>query len=117
MPAYAVAHLRHVTMGPDIVEYLRRIDATLSPFGGRFVVHGGAVDILEGQWSGDLVMIGFKDRETAHAWYQSDAYRDILRLRTDNAEGDTFIIGGVPDGHRATDVLTAGDSDRSVGTP
>jgi uncharacterized protein (DUF1330 family) len=107
MPAYAVAHLRHVDVGPEIVEYLRRIDATLEPFGGQFVVHGGPVDKLEGQWTGDLVVIGFKNRETAHAWYQSDAYRDILRLRTDNAQGDIFIIDGVPDGHRATDVLTA----------
>jgi uncharacterized protein (DUF1330 family) len=110
MPAYAVAHLRQVNVGPEIVEYLQRIDATLEPFGGHFVVHGGPVDRLEGQWSGDLVVIGFKDRETAHAWYQSDAYRDILRLRTDNAEGDTFIIDGVPDDHRATDVLTAGNT-------
>jgi uncharacterized protein (DUF1330 family) len=36
MPAYAVAHMRQVTMGPAIVEYLERIDATLAPFGGRF---------------------------------------------------------------------------------
>ena len=41
MPVYAVAHMRQVTMGPPIVEYLERIDATLAPFGGRFVVHGG----------------------------------------------------------------------------
>jgi hypothetical protein len=39
MPAYAVAHMRQVTMGPPIVEYLERIDATLAPFNGRFAVH------------------------------------------------------------------------------
>jgi uncharacterized protein (DUF1330 family) len=38
MPAYAVADLRDVTMGPPIVEYLQRIDATLEPFNGRFLV-------------------------------------------------------------------------------
>ena len=27
MPAYAVAHMRQVAMGPPIVEYLERIDA------------------------------------------------------------------------------------------
>jgi len=47
MSTYAVAHLRSVTMGPDIVEYLQRVDATLEPFGGRFLVQGGAV---EGCW-------------------------------------------------------------------
>jgi hypothetical protein len=29
MPAYAIAHLRAVQVGPEIVEYLERIDATL----------------------------------------------------------------------------------------
>jgi uncharacterized protein (DUF1330 family) len=70
-------------------------------------VHGGPVDLLEGHWSGDLIVIAFKDRKTAHAWYTSSAYQEILRLRTDNAEGDTFIVDGVPDAHRATDVLQA----------
>lgn len=38
MTAYAVAHMRQVTMGPQIVEYLQRIDATLEPFrGGAFL--------------------------------------------------------------------------------
>jgi uncharacterized protein (DUF1330 family) len=63
------------------------------------------VDLLEGDWSGDLIVIAFKDRETAHAWYASEAYQDILKLRTNNAEGDTFIIQGVSDRHRASDVL------------
>ena len=46
MPAYAVAHMRQATMGPAIVEYLERIDATLAPFGGRFLVHGGAAEVV-----------------------------------------------------------------------
>ena len=106
MPAYAVAHLREVTMGPEIVAYLERIDATLAPFGGRFLIHGGSVDVLEGDWSGDLIVIAFPDRERARAWYASPAYRAILRLRTGNARGEAVIVDGVPDDHRATDVLT-----------
>jgi uncharacterized protein (DUF1330 family) len=57
MPVYAVAHLRQVTMGPPIVEYLQRIDATLEPFAGRFLVHGGEVEVLEGAWPGHLIII------------------------------------------------------------
>jgi hypothetical protein len=34
-----------VTIGPAIAEYLERIDATLAPFGGRFAVHGGEVEV------------------------------------------------------------------------
>ena len=78
MPAYAVAHLRQVTMGPPTVEYLERIDATLAPFGGRFIVHGGDVEVLEGSWPGALIVIEFPDRGQVRAWYDSEAYREIV---------------------------------------
>jgi uncharacterized protein (DUF1330 family) len=65
MTAYAVAHTRQVTMGPQIVEYLQRIDATLEPFGGRFLVHGGDLDVIENEWPGHLIVIEFPDRENA----------------------------------------------------
>ena len=106
MPAYAVAHLCNVALGPEIFEYIARIDTTLEPFGGRFLIHGGPVDAMDGNWSGDLVVIAFKDRETAHAWYVSPGYQAILRLRTDNSDGDAFIVAGVPDEYQAADALT-----------
>jgi uncharacterized protein (DUF1330 family) len=107
MPAYAVAHMRQVTMGPAIVEYLERIDATLAPFGGRFLVHGGQVEVVEGTWPGHLIVIEFPDRTRAHAWYNSAGYQQIVALRTDNSRSDVIVAEGVGSGHRATDVLSA----------
>ena len=69
MTAYAVAHLRKVALGPAIIAYLEQIDATLAPFGGRFLVHGGTKTQLEGSWPGDLIVIGFPDRAAALGWY------------------------------------------------
>ena len=106
MPAYAVAHMHQVTMGQPIVEYLQRIDATLTPFGGRFIVHGGEVEVLEGSWPGHLIVIEFPDRGRADAWYNSDAYQEIVALRTDNSRSDVILADGVSSEHRATDVLT-----------
>ena len=105
MPAYAVAHLRTVVMGPAIVEYLQRIDATLAPFDGRFLVHGSDPEVLEGSWPGHLIVIAFPDLARAGAWYRSAAYQEILHLRTDNSQGDVIIVDGVSAGHRATDIL------------
>lgn len=105
VPAYAIAHLKSVQMGPEIVEYLQRIDATLAPFGGRFVVHGGNPQVLEGDWQGDIIVIGFPDRAAATAWYASPGYQDILRLRTDFSDGTAIIADGVTMDHKATDVL------------
>ena len=105
MAAYAVAHLRHVNVGHEIIEYITRIDATLEPYDGRFLIHGGPVNRLHGEWSGDLVVIEFPNLENAHAWYASPEYQAILRLRTDNSDGDAFIVDRLPHGYRAADKL------------
>ena len=105
MTAYAIAHMRRVTMGPPIVEYLERIDETLAPFGGRFIVHGGETEVLEGSWPGFVIVIEFPDSGRARAWYDSDAYQAILALRTGNSESDVIVIDGVGPEHKATDVL------------
>lgn len=107
MAAYAVAHLRDVKIGAEIVEYLKRIDATLAPFGGHYVVHGVRPTVLEGDWQGDLIVIGFPDRARAEAWYNSPAYREIIALRRDNSAGEVILVDGVEDGHRATDILAS----------
>jgi uncharacterized protein (DUF1330 family) len=107
MTTYAVALLRDVRMGPAIVEYLERIDATLAPFAGHFIVHGGRPLVLEGNDPGTLVVIEFPDREHAEEWYASAAYQAILPLRTGNARSTTFLIDGVGRDHRAVDVLVA----------
>ena len=83
----------------------KQIDATLEPFAGRFLVHGGKAEVLEGAWPGHLIIIEFPDRERARAWYESAAYQEILPLRTNNSEGDVIFADGVSEEHRATDVL------------
>lgn len=106
--AYVIGHLSNVVMGPGIVEYLERIDDTLAPFGGRFIIHGDRPEVREGNWEGDLIVIAFPDRASADAWFDSPAYQAIKRLRSDNSDGEIFIINGVDADHKATDVLKAG---------
>jgi uncharacterized protein (DUF1330 family) len=105
MSAYGIAHMRQVNVGPPIVEYLRRIDDTLRPFGGRFIVHGGKVEVLEGTWPGTAIVIEFPDLAAARGWYRSAAYQEILWLRTDSSASDIILIDGVGVDHVATDVL------------
>lgn len=105
MSAYAVAHMRTVTVGPPIFEYLERIDATLAPFRGRFLVHGAQPEVVEGNWPGFVIVIEFPDAKLARAWYESSAYQRILPLRTESSECDIVFVDGVPEGYRATDTL------------
>ena len=107
MTAYVVGRLWDVTLGCGIKAYLEQMDATLAPFGGRYVVHGGPFERLEGDWQGDLVVIAFADRAAATGWYESAAYRAIKPLRTANSTADVILIDGVGPDHRAMDVLAA----------
>jgi uncharacterized protein (DUF1330 family) len=105
MTAYAIAHLEDVRLGPEIIDYIKRIDGTLAPYEGRFLIHGATPEIVEGPWPGDLVVIAFPDLERARAWYGSPAYREILALRTENSRGVTMLVNGVEPGYRAADFL------------
>ena len=105
MTAYAVAVIRETRFGPEIQEYLERIDETLAPFSGKYRVHGGPYQPLEGSWAGDLVIIEFPTIELAKAWYDSAAYSAIRPLRTEHTEGDVLLVQGVRDGHKASDLL------------
>jgi len=105
MTAYAVAVIRETRFDPEIKEYLQRIDETLAPFSGKYLVHGGPYTLLEGSWSGDLVVIEFPSMEQAKGWYESDDYGAIRSLRTSHTEGDVLLVQGVPEGHKGVDIL------------
>ena len=105
MTAYAIGHLRNVVLNQGIVDYLHGIDPTLAPFGGRFIIHGGPKDELEGRFVDDLIVISFPDLDAARGWYNSAAYQALVPLRKQGAEGEVFLIDGVDREHKATDIL------------
>ncbi|MEH1164138.1 DUF1330 domain-containing protein [Micromonospora sp. CPCC 205539] len=102
MTGYAIAHLRRAPLHDEVLQYMERIQATLDPFGGRFAVHGGAVDVLEGDWPGDVVMIEFPDLTKARSWYGSSLYQEIKPLRTRHLVGELILVGGVEPDHNSS---------------
>ncbi|MEV5767462.1 DUF1330 domain-containing protein [Micromonospora sp. NPDC052213] len=108
MTAYVIAHLRDSEeLHPDVLEYMERIQATMDPFSGRFVVHGGPVDVREGGWPGSVVMLQFPSGQDARDWYESAAYQAILPLRTKHLEGEVIIVGGVGPDHDSAAMAAA----------
>ncbi|QKV92876.1 DUF1330 domain-containing protein [Streptomyces sp. NA02950] len=95
MTAYALAHLHAGSSHADVFAYMERIQATMDPFGGRFVIHGAEVEVVEGSWPGHVVLIEFPDRAQVRAWYESPAYQEILPLRTDHIPADLIFVDGV----------------------
>lgn len=102
VPAYAVGYLHDVHLNDALFTYMREMDATLQPFGGEFLIHGGELSAVEGEWGGSLVVIRFPDRDAARSWYESPGYRRILPLRQENSTSMVAIIDGVGPGHTGT---------------
>lgn len=91
-----IGYLENVEIGPEIAEYLERIEATMAPYGGRFLVHGGQLAGHEGTWDGDIVMLEFPDLASAQEWYKSPGYQAILPLRTEHATSMVALVEGYP---------------------
>ena len=105
MATYAVGIINDVERGPQIIEYLERIDATLRPYDGHFIIHGGTNQIFEGSDPGTVVVIEFPDHQHAEDWYNSPAYQEIIPLRADHSDSTIFLLDGVNRDHAATDVI------------
>ncbi|MFF1507541.1 DUF1330 domain-containing protein [Streptomyces sp. NPDC058326] len=101
MTAYAIGNLQpKPALHEEVLTYMERIQGTLDPFGGRFLVHGAPErEVKEGEWPGALVIIGFPTYEDARAWYDSEPYRALIPLRTRHMAGDILLIDGVPQGY------------------
>ena len=78
-------------------EYTQAVPGTLEPFGGRFLVRGGAAETLEGNWRPQrVVVIEFPSAEQAKAWHASPEYQAILPLRHRHARTNFLtVIEGV----------------------
>ncbi len=76
-------------------EYRKQVPATVTPFGGKFIVRGGKVTVHEGEWPHPrTVVIEFPSRAQAEGWYNSPAYQKIIQLRLKSSVGNFIIADG-----------------------
>src|SRR5690606_19845063 len=89
------------------LDYMARVESTMTPYGGRWLVHGTTPQVREGDATGDVVLIGFPDLERARAWYESPEYQEIIDLRTRNTSSSIALLEGVPPGYSTHDTISA----------
>jgi uncharacterized protein (DUF1330 family) len=95
MAAYAVVNVRQAVENAEMLEYRNKVEATLELYAGRFLARGGAVEVQEGDWKPErLVVIEFPSLRQARGWYQSPEYQAIIRMRTRNSETDFVFLEG-----------------------
>lgn len=77
-------------------DYASGVPATLEPYGGRYVVRGGAPESAEGDWrAGRIVILEFPDRERARAWLEGPEYAPHRAKRLRAATARFVLVDGV----------------------
>jgi uncharacterized protein (DUF1330 family) len=94
MAAYLIADIE-VTDAAAFERYRAGVPAVIERFGGRYVVRGGAVQKLEGDWQPRrMVILEFASMEMAKAFYESDEYRELLAMRIAATDSRIILVEG-----------------------
>ena len=90
---YWIGHV-DVTEPEGYKAYMAADMAPFGKFGGRFLVRGGAREVVEGKVRSRTVVLEFPSFAAALACYRSPGYQAAKRLRDGKAEFDLVAVEG-----------------------
>ena len=95
MPAYVIVETD--VHDPEQYErYKQATPAAVTAGGGRFVVRGRDMAVLEGDWNPPrLVVLEFENLDAAKRFYASPAYQEAKRLREGAARLNMVAVEGL----------------------
>ncbi len=95
MAAYVVVEI-NITDPVGYEEYRKLGPPTVAAYGGKFVVRGGKVEVLEGEWNPKrLVMLEFESAERAKKWWSSQEYSIPKEIRQKTSLTNMIFVEGV----------------------
>jgi uncharacterized protein (DUF1330 family) len=94
MSAYVVVDIQ-VHDPARYEEYKRLAAPSVTAFGGRYLVRGGAVAQLEGDWTpARFVLLEFPSVARAKEWWGSELYAPIKAIRHATARSQMIVVEG-----------------------
>ena len=77
--------------------YKNLAQVAIAQYGGRYLVRGGAAEILEGKWTNvpRLVIVEFESPDQARVFYHSAEYQAARKVRESAAEMNMLVVAGV----------------------
>ena len=95
MAAYIIVQVG-VTDPETFETYRAQVPATLEKYDGEFIVRGGGMEVLEGDWAHTrCVVLKFPDMAQAKAWWASPEYQGPKALRQSSADVNMIVVDGV----------------------
>ena len=95
MPAYVIAETE-ITDPERYEQYMAVSPSAIATGDGRFLVRGGELVVLEGDWQPSrLVVLEFADLAAAKRWYESHGYQETKKLRQGAGQVRMVALQGV----------------------
>ena len=77
-------------------EYKNLASATVEKYGGKYIVHGGRTEVLEGDWNPKrIVLLKFESAQRAKEWLNCQEYREPRKMRHRTAKTNMIVVEGV----------------------
>ena len=96
MAGYAIVDTAEVTDQAVFDEYIERVPAVVEAHGGKYLVRGGAMEIVQGDWSPRrIVVMEFDSVEQARAWQDSPDYAELKQMLNDCSNTGVILVEGV----------------------
>jgi uncharacterized protein (DUF1330 family) len=96
MSAYVIGDI-NVTDPETYAKYAGLVPASSGAFGGKYLVRGpDKCEPAEGDWHPKrFVLAEYQDVDTVKAWYYSDEYKELTKLRQSASTGNLVVAEGV----------------------
>ena len=95
MSVYLITDLE--IFDPEVfAEYQARFPSIIERHGGRYLVRGGEVRVVSGQWDLHRVIVfEFADHEAVRATFADPEYQPLIAIRERSARSKSFMVDGV----------------------
>lgn len=98
MPAYVLVDIT-VKDAETYERYKQLAPPTIAAYGGRYLVRGGATEMLEGTWTPTrIAMLEFPTVERAREWWNSPEYAPAKAMRQASTDTDMLLVEGLAPG-------------------
>ena len=96
MAAYVISEIGHVRDSAGFERYRSIAAKTIAAYGGRYLVRGGAADLVEGgPPPKNTIVVEFPTMERLREWYASPEYAQALKMREAAFDRRLIFIEGV----------------------
>ena len=90
--------------GPDVIfaqyaddpPYKEKVGPLIAKFGGRYLVRAGELTTMGDDWKPErIVILEFADKKTAMAFFASEEYAPVAKIRERCATTNGFRVEGI----------------------